>query len=291
MDVDKRELALELLPSHWRRDAVAAAWPRAEEIRLRAGRRPTLLIEGSEQCFREERVQREDLQKILEKATGASLHAASQSLSEGYVSYRGLRIGVCGSAVVREGRLCGFYSLSSLAVRIPGECKGLCPEITERWLRCGFESTLICAPPGAGKTTLLRELIRALSEGGIRIGVADERNELASFDRDGSGFDLGPCSDVVTGIKRGNAAMMLLRGMNVQILAMDEITEKQDKLILDELCGCGVGLLASVHGRDRKDLLQRPDMKTMLERGLFSKLLRIEERQGRRSYTLESLPL
>ena len=289
MGMDKRELALELLPSSWRRDALLENWPRAEEIRLRAGQMPTLLINGREQIFRQETVRREDLQKILEKATGASLHAAGQCLTEGFVNYRGLRIGVCGSAVLREDRLCGFYSLSSLAVRIPRECRGLCREIVDAWLRFGFENTLICAPPGAGKTTVLRELIRALSQGGMRIGVADERNELASLDRDGTGFDLGPCTDVYTGVRKGEAAMMLLRGMNVQILAMDEITAKRDEQVLDELSGCGVGLLASVHGKDREDLEKKAATGGLLDRGLFRRLLCIEERNGKRLYTLEKL--
>ena len=280
---------MELLPASWRREAQGRDWPRAEEIRLREWQRPTLLIDGRERSFRGDAVRREDLQKILEKATGASLHAASQSLSEGFVNYRGLRIGVCGNAVLREGRLCSFYSLSSLAVRIPRECRGLCRESVERWLNRGFENTLICAPPGAGKTTVLRELIRALSEGGLRIGVADERNELAAFDRDGRGFDLGPCTDVYSGVRKGQAAMMLLRGMNIQILAMDEITAKRDEQLLDELAGSGVGLLASVHGRDRDELWQRPGTRSILERGLFVNLLRIEERGGTRLYSLERL--
>lgn len=287
--MDKRELALELLPSNWRKDVLTAAWPGAEEIRLRLGQKPTLLVDGREQAFRQEAVRREDLQKILEKATGASLHAAGQCLAEGFVNYRGLRIGVCGNAVLREDRLCGFYSLSSLAVRIPRECIGLCREIAEDWLRYGFENTLICAPPGAGKTTVLRELIRALSQGGMRIGVADERNELASLDRGGTGFDLGPCTDVYTGVRKGEAAMMLLRGMNVQVLAMDEITAKRDEQVLDELFGCGVGLLASIHGKDREDLEKRAGTGRLLQRGFFRKLLRIEERNGKRLYTLEKL--
>ena len=83
--------------------------------------------------------------------------------------------------------------------------------------------------------------------------------------------------------------MMLLRGMNIQILAMDEITAKRDEQLLDELAGSGVGLLASVHGRDRDELWQRPGTRSILERGLFVNLLRIEERGGTRLYSLERL--
>ena len=108
MDMDKRDLALELLPCAWRDAAQKTGWAEAEEVRLRLGRAPALLLAGSERVFRQELVTEEQLRRILEKATGASMHAAVQGLSEGYVSYRGLRIGVCGTAVTREGKVSEF---------------------------------------------------------------------------------------------------------------------------------------------------------------------------------------
>ena len=287
--MEKSRLALELLPESWRREAAEGPWGQAEEIRLRIGRRPTLLEGGAEQPFCRSIVTRELLQRILEKATGASMHAAVQSLSEGYVNYRGLRIGVCGEAVVREGRVCAFHQVSSLSVRIPRECRGIFRETVETWLRQGFENTLVCAPPGGGKTSALRELIRSLSEGGIRIGVADERNELAALDREGNGFDLGRCTDVITGVGKREAAMMLLRGMNVQVAAMDEVTAGRDEQVMEDLAGCGVGLLASIHGRDGRDLRMRESGRRLLEGGYFSRLLCIEVRNGIRHYRMERL--
>lgn len=287
--MEKSRLALELLPEAWRRDAANMPWQQAEEIRVRVGQRPSMLVYGREQAFRSAVISREDLRRILEKATGASMHASVQSLSEGFVNYRGLRVGVCGEAVLREERICAFHQISSLAVRIPRECRGLFRETVDLWLRHGFENTLVCAPPGVGKTTALRELVRALSDGGIRIGVADARNELAAFDRDGTGFDLGRCTDVITGVGKREAAWMLLRGMNEQIVAMDEITAGQDETVLEELAGCGVGLLASVHGRNERDLRMRESSRRLLKSGLFTRLLCIEEHRGVRKYSMERI--
>ena len=79
--------------------------PEAEEVRLRLGKPPGVVTGGRERRLCDEPVTRGDLQRVLEKATGASLHAAANSLRAGFVSYQGLRIGVCGEAVYKDGQL------------------------------------------------------------------------------------------------------------------------------------------------------------------------------------------
>lgn len=285
--MDKRRLALELLPAAWRADAEQSDWDEAEEIRLRLGRAPTLLAWGKERAFRQDAVREEELQKVLEKAACASMHTAAPMLAEGYVDYRGLRVGVCGAAIFREGRICAFRNVTSLAVRIPRECRGICEEAVSRLLREGFRSTLIVGPPGAGKTTVLREMIRRLSDSGLRIGVADERNELSSLSAEGFAFDLGQCSDVVCGLPKAEAAMMLLRGMNPQILAMDEISAARDAEALRKVSGCGVGLLASVHGTEPEELRRLSNCRELLNQGLFTWILSVRQTQEERLYSLE----
>ena len=287
--MDSLKCAMELLPSNWRQACESYKACGLEEIRLRTGRKPTALLADGEHPFADEPVSEEILLRVLEKATGASIHTAAPALSEGYLNYRGLRIGVCGTAVMKERTFSGFRRISSLAIRIPRECREICKTEKEFLLREGFRNTLIIGRPGDGKTTALRELIRFFSDKGYRIGVSDERNELAAVDGSGPQFDLGRTSDVVTGVPKVEGAMMLLRGMNPQILAMDEISHEKDLDAIRQIVGCGVSLLVSAHGSDLAELKKRRGYRELLEQGVFSFLLRVERFGRDRRYDLNTI--
>jgi len=281
------KIVLSLLPA--KLSEAVKPYPAAEEIRLRLGRAPGIVLAGREESLCKVCVSREDLQRILEKATGASLHTASSSLSAGFIAYKGLRIGVCGEAVYIGDRLSGLRNISSLSVRIPHALPEDCTPLIDSLLWPRPESTLICAPPGAGKTSFLRELIRRAAELPLRMAVIDERNELSASLSGEAQFDLGQGSDVVVGIRKPQAAMMLLRGMNPQIIAMDEITQESDLQVIEQVAGCGVLLYATAHGKNREDMVKRPLYSKLLEQGFFHTLVTIRCIGGKRIYERESL--
>lgn len=277
--------AIELMPSHIRQALKEAFITSAEEIRLRLGEKLTVVDRATDIEIGSLVVSARDLQAVLEKATGASMHSAAQALAEGYINWGGLRIGVCGHASMQNGAVSGFRTFTSLAVRIPKECRGICDRVISSCYKEGFESTLIVSPPGYGKTTALREMVRKLSDCGYRISVADERNELSA-----SGcFGLGRNSDVLIGVPKAKAAMMLLRGMNPQILAMDEITHEKDIAAISNVAACGVEVLASAHGYDRRSLEIRPLYKELLALGIFKYCVVISRHKGMRIYTAERI--
>ena len=82
---------------------------------------------------------------------------------------------------------------------------------------------------------------------------------------------------------------MLLRGMNPGIIAMDEITREEDAEAILQICGCGVGILASAHAGGREELLERAAYKRLLDRHVFSRLLFVRAEKNGRQYRLESL--
>lgn len=281
--------ALELLPDKLYTEKKVLAGRAVEEIRLRPGYVPVALIAGRERPLSADTVSRRDIQRVLEKATGASLHAYLPELCSGYISYSGIRIGVCGTAVIKNDSICGFKDFSSLNIRIPAEFKGNIDKAVAEITSGGFKNTLIISPPGGGKTTALRELIRSLSAAGYRVSVIDERNELSAADSMGLGFDLGERSDVLIGVKKSRGALMLLRGMNPEIIAMDEITESEDINAIREVYGCGVGLIATAHANTAAGLGGRALYKTLLEERIFENIIEIHMSGADRRYTCHGI--
>ena len=283
------ETAADLLPQKMGQALRKTVKDPPEELRLRIGRRPAVLIGETDKVLDTEPVSREDLLQIMEKATGASMHCAAPALAEGYISYRGLRIGVCGTAVLKEGRITGIRAVSSLTVRIPADIPGVCAGLAKQLSEPRFESTLLIAKPGGGKTTALRDLIRALSDAGFCIGVVDERNELSASVQGMPQFDLGCRSDVLIGVSKAEGAIVLLRGMAPQIIAVDEITRPRDVEAIEQIHGCGVKLLATAHAASRRDLEQRPLYRRLLENRVFRNLVTIQKQGSHRRYLTEKL--
>lgn len=279
------EEALELMP---RELCIHIPQYIPEELRLRLGRKPTALHNGEEKTIGSVSVDAGAIRKTVERATGASLHSHLHELMRGYINYHGIRIGVCGEAVVQNGEITGFRTINSLNLRIPRELHGVCSEVINTLHEYGADSTLIVSPPGGGKTTALRELIRCLSNDGHRISVIDERCELSAADSE-AGFDLGRYSDVLLSAPKYSGAMMLLRSMNPEYIAMDEITSETDIKTIEHISGCGVKLLATAHATGVDELKARPLYANMLSMGVFKYLLTIERCDGSRRYSVKKL--
>lgn len=263
---------------------------KAEEFRLRTGIIPTALINNAEKTIGSEPVSENDIACVLEKATRASVHTAQPDMSKGFISCRGgIRIGICGCGIVRGGITSGIKDISSLSIRIPHEIIGCGQGVLQAVLKDECKNILILSPPGGGKTTLLRESIRLLSLSGNRVAVADERGELAAVYRGRTQFELGGCCDVMTGIPKAEAAMMLLRSMNPQTIVVDEISSPRDIPAARVAAGCGVRLIASAHAGGVNELAMRPVYRQLLDEKIFSAAIIIENNGGSRHYRCEEL--
>lgn len=280
------EKALELLPRRLLTECSCIPASEAEEFRLRAGRKAAVLIGGTEMPISDVLIETRDIDWVIERATNASVHTAQSSIAKGFINCSGgIRIGMCGTGIIDDGKVTGMRGISSLAIRIPHEIRGCGQAAIDRIKAEPRDSVLILSPPGYGKTTFLRECIRQLSDSGKRVSVADERGELAAVHRGVPQFDLGNASDIMSGVPKAQAVMMLLRAMNPQIIAMDEISSPEDVEAAETASGCGVRLIATAHAADKSELCSRPVYRRLLELGVFKNAVVIENRCGKRSYS------
>lgn len=194
---------------------------------------------------------------------------------------------------VREGHSVAFRELSSLNIRVARAFPGIADGLGDKLLEGkNFPSTLILSPPGAGKTTLLRELLRLLSDRfSLRCGLADERGEVAALWRGVPQLEVGRYTDVLDGCPKAEGMMLLLRSMNPQILAADEITAPEDVRAVTMAANCGVAVLATAHGGDVEELKRRPLYRELLAQRVFRRVLLIHrDEAGNRNYEMEALP-
>lgn len=292
------EEAARVLPGRLREQALAQppeVRQMAEEFRLRAGQPLVVLLPEGERSLGAA-VTPEDLETLCDLATDYSRYAAEETLREGYLSVRGgFRVGLCGTAVMKDGESTALRDLSSAAVRIAREQRGIGEAVAPRLFRDGrYQNTLLLSPPGGGKTTLLRDLVRQLSQGeGVppqRITLIDEREEIAVMYRGQPQMDVGPRTDVLSGCPKALAIPMALRAMNPQIIAVDEITVREDLRAISQAAGCGVALLATIHAANVEELQAKPLYQELLAGRVFRQAVLIRTGPEGRLYAVENLP-
>lgn len=256
-----REL-LSILPPQLRAEVDNLGKETAQNIRLRIASPPELICSEAIHWL-SRTVTRDDLNFCINTASRYSPWAAA-TISKGYITAKGgHRIGICGETVLKNGELTGIRDLSSVCIRIARDFPGISGDLSKN-----SGSTLILGAPGWGKTTLLRDLIRQKSAEGDHICVLDERQELYP-----EGLPRECRTDVLSGCPKPQGVDMLLRTMEPQTIAMDEITAQEDCDALARAAWCGVRLLATAHASSLEDFLHRQVYAPLVKQNLFENIV------------------
>ncbi|MFC7681912.1 stage III sporulation protein AA [Paenibacillus sp. GCM10028914] len=226
---------------------------------------------------------REDGHRLLDLISNHSLYTMEEELRKGFITIPGgHRIGLTGRTVLSAGRVEHIRDISGFNVRIAKEIKGVADEILPYLLDIKKKRvfhTLIMSPPQHGKTTLVRDLARQISSGtwgksninwpGMKVGIVDERSEIAGSQRGVPGFDVGPRTDVLDGCPKAEGMMMLLRSMSPDVLIVDEIGRPEDAEAVTEALHAGISVIATAHGSSVQDMRGRPGLAGLVDNRMF----------------------
>ncbi|MFD0586793.1 stage III sporulation protein AA [Paenibacillus sp. GCM10027627] len=233
----------------------------------------------------------EECRKLLERVTNYSLYAMEEELRRGYITISGgHRIGLAGRTILDGGTVRGIRDIGGFNIRIAREVIGaaskLLPKLRDH-ARGSISPTLILAPPQQGKTTLIRDIARSVSYGlwsgaegqaggGRKVGIVDERSEIAACVRGVPTFDVGPRTDVMDACPKAEGMMMLLRSMSPEVLIVDEIGRAEDADAIREASHAGVSVIATAHAYDIGDAAGRPELGKLIQDGTFDQVVELK---------------
>lgn len=266
----------QILPPHFCRDIDVLGADGAQEIRLRLGFAPYILTK-TKKILIPGKVSLDDLNYVLNAASRYSPWTAATA-ADGYITAQGgHRVGLCGEAVIHDGTMTGFRKITSVNIRVARDFLGIAAPLSDY-----VGNVLILGPPGSGKTTLLRDLIRYRSKQ-FSVSVVDERCELFPY-----GFSLGDGIDVISGCNKSHGVITLLRTMSPDVIAVDEITAKEDADALIQAHNCGVTLLATAHAGDASDFCKRGIYQSIVQSKMVDWFVTLRKDK---SYTVERFRL
>lgn len=237
---------------------------KVSEIRLRVNRPVIIMFGKKELVCTKAIVSMDDIRQSLQFISDYSLYAHEKDVGNGFITLKGgHRAGVIGQAIVNDGKIINQKNIGFINIRVAYEVQGCANPVMPFILDTGqLEHTLIISPPACGKTTLLRDVIRQLSDGGdehiYKVGLVDERSEIAACYEGIPQNDVGQRTDVADQADKAAGMMMLLRSMSPDVIAVDELAGENDAKAVKYLFGCGCKVIATVHGSDYEHIKNQP---------------------------------
>lgn len=288
---------------------IAAGLPREiletlQEIRIRESR-PLEIVYDHDHAFVDAggkisdnpaaayRPSHQECLQLLDLLTDHSLYTFEEELKRGFITVRGgHRVGLCGRVVLDKGEIKQIKDVTGFNIRLAREMIGAGRSVLPYLI--DFEAqtvrhTLLISPPLWGKTTVIRDLARMISTGewphqlawkGKKVGIIDERSELAACVKGVPTFHVGPRTDVMDHCPKAEGMMMMIRSMSPDVLVVDEIGRPEDAAAIREALRAGIKVLATAHGAGLEDIRSRPMLRELIEEGIFERYVVLPGRKG-----------
>ena len=262
-----------------------------QEIRIRVNK-PLALSDGATTIFTDIdgkimytmgekafRVSQRGIYDTFRRICDYSVYSRQDEIKNGYITVKGgHRVGLCGTAVLTDGKISALNDISSMNVRIARQIFGVSEEIINHLYPCEG-GILIAGMPSSGKTTLLRDLARSLSLGigchVTRTAVIDERGELSGTYSGVSYNDMG-LSDILNGYPKGEGIIHAIRAMSPQVIICDELGTDEDCRLVSQGFNAGAVIIASIHAGNYEELMRRKQAVSLIETGAFKNIVMLE---------------
>lgn len=290
------ETILSFFPIRFREEMKKMPWQGLEEIRVRIGQPMEFCYANTWRYLPESdlRVTERDMGEMLNYISQYSLYAYQEEIRQGYLTIEGgHRIGLVGQAVISQGQINGMHTICFLNVRIAQERCGCAePIVPFLWQGETIYNTLILSAPGTGKTTCLRDCIRILSDGksgrkGLKVGIVDERSEIAACHMGVPQKDIGRRTDVLDHCPKAQGMLLLLRSMSPQVIAVDELGREEDFLAVEQAACSGSRVLGTIHAAEIRELTEKKQLRHWIRQGMFQRFVLLSKNgSGERTFQI-----
>ncbi len=211
-------------------------------------------------------VDKEKIKNTVALLCNNAIYSRNEEIKQGFISLKGgHRAGICGTAVLENGKITAVKDFSSLNIRVARFIENAADEIYKELNFKGLFSFVIASSPGGGKTTLIKSLAKKLSNNGVRVALIDERFEMNET-------DLGINTDILSGYPKALGITTAVRTLSPEIIICDEVGEKEEIESLKEAVRLSVPVIITLHASSREDVLSNKSVINLIKTAGIKKI-------------------
>lgn len=254
-----------------------------EEIRLRVNQPVELNFHHTYIMLYDTLFTREDALFFIRQLSEHSLYRLENELQAGFITTKGgHRVGFAGETIRMNTSNVKVQELTFFNIRLARAIKDIAAPFVRHLQQHEMTMhTLIFGAPQTGKTTFLRDIARQLSTNyRKKVGIIDERSEIAASIQGTPQLDVGMRTDVMDACPKQLGMMMMIRSMSPQVLIVDEIGSREDVDAVVEAMYAGVTIICTIHCNDFKELKEKKYIRPLINEKMFKRYVYLQRTES-----------